>query len=398
MICLASLLLAKPLEDLRFDSMMMDGSTRGMTEMTLQLHDATNMLYWSGLDDVDDRWWILSRVYKGFLGGLAWTGYHVGRIYTVSLHEYGHGSRAMAFGYDVSYSVAYKDGKTDKVSSYYELLRDMFKSIPRGIEVVYMHSSGSKKDNLPLRDEDIPLIKSAGGVNAEMQLAAAVEQRFYERKRASVYDVFPYLAGKKSIYNYIRAEEGGLENGDMSRVIKKYEEKGIDVSFDELKTYNTYAMLLSGSFWALVNGWVDYVYTGEDEVRVKEYRGFQWPDVNMYLTRFGPTYHVQTGYRVNDKTRIPFAVETTLKGESKTDYSVGLHRRWLQTLYTKTELRVGDQLGLSQEVQFNVSKRWTFEGGVQWMDFRNFYGERQGSLSSTSYKSTEVWIGMRVDL
>ncbi|MBH38362.1 hypothetical protein CL658_04955 [bacterium] len=382
-----------PLAEVSLDSGMLiqPYTNRGIGLFTLYNHDLLSSLYWR----FDQR---ISMIYKpagvfvrGFLTGLLKKQYHLGELYRIAYHELGHGSRAEAFGYRVMYSTS----ETENVDSYYRLVFDLLRH-STSITGAWAHyySDLNVHDSVDVSDES--LIISAGGVNNEMYLAHLIENRFYDRRVTSVYDFYHYLLAKLAVDNYVSYEQDHPDfMGDMYRVRQLYQTKDIDITYPELKRYNGYAILLSSSFWAFLDGWSRYVVKGIDYIEYYEKFGFRLPDINFFLTSHGPSYHIQSGYRFADHTTVPFAVEYVFIGDQQIEYTMGLQRRWTDYWLTQSEIRWGESVGVSQSFRYSLSSKLAMTLGFDLQQFKNLYGERHIKTLADGNHDLDMWFNVR---
>ncbi|MBE33434.1 hypothetical protein CL647_04935 [bacterium] len=382
-----------PLAEVSLDSGMViqPYTNRGIGLFTLHNQDLLSSLYWR----FDQR---ISMIYKpagvfvrGFLTGLLQNQYHLGELYRIAYHELGHGTRAEAFGYRVMYSTS----ETEHVDSYYELLFDLLQ-YSTAITGAWAHYYDDLNVHDSVDASDESLILSAGGVNNEMYLAQLIENRFYDRRVTSVYDFYHYLSAKLAVDNYVSYEQDDPDfMGDLYRVKQRYKTKDIDITYPELKRYNGYAILLSSSFWAFLDGWSRYVVKGIDYIEYYEKFGFRLPDINFFLTSHGPSYHIQSGYRFADNTTVPFAVEYVFIGDQQIEYTMGLKRRWTDHCLTQSEIRLGESVGLSQSFRYLLSSKLDMTLGLDLQQFKNLYGERHIKTLADGNHDLDIWFNVR---
>ena len=366
-------------------------TNRGIGLFTLHNQDLLSSLYWRVDQRVSMFYKPAGIIFRGFLTGLLQNKYHLGELYRIAYHELGHGSRAEAFGYRVMYSTS----ETEHVDSYYHLLFDLLK-YSTAITGAWAHYYDDLNVHDSVDTSDESLIISAGGVNNEMYLAQLIENRFYDRRITSVYDFYHYLSAKLAVDNYVSYEQDDPEfMGDIYRVRQLYKTKNIDITYPELKRYNGYAILLSSSFWAFLDGWSRYVVKGIDYIEYYEKFGFRLPDINFFLTSHGPSYHIQSGYRFADHTTVPFAVEYVFIGDQQIEYTMGLQRRWTDYWLTQSEIRWGESVGISQSFRYSLSSKLAMTLGFDLYQFKNLYGERHIKTLADSNYDLDMWFNVR---
>ena len=130
------------------------------------------------------------------------------------------------------------------------------------------------------------------------------------------------------------------------------------------------------SFWAFLDGWSRYLATGIDHATVYEWKHFRLPDVNMYLTSYGPSYRVQTGIRASSTLYFPLAYEWVFLGEQQRELTLGVTKTWASGLHSSTEFRGGQKIGFTQKFSKPVTSKMHVGLGVDYVQFENLYGER----------------------
>ena len=193
---------------------------------------------------------------------------------------------------------------------------------------------------------------------------------------------------------HINAEKEYLTDvGSIKSIVTTYADNGIDVTYSQLKRYNGYAILLSSTFWAMLDGWSRYVMTGLDSMTMYEWGNWRLPDVTMYLTSHGLSYKVQSGYRFNLDHFLLVGIEHVFLGEHQQEYTVGWHKNW-GLLSTVSNLRVGHAVGGSQQVTYLITPNLSVTGGIDLMQQTNLYAERHTLSLKNSNQSIQVWFNL----
>ena len=389
-----------PLLALSIDSDMIiqPYTNRSIGAFSLQGYDVFSYLYWVTDQKLSLFYRPAGITFRAFLTGLLQYNYHLGLLLGLGYHELGHGTRASAFGYDVSYSTEVSERHYFS-ESYYELLKDLF-NYSSTVTGAYTHYGKGPAVHPSISLADSNLIISAGGVNNEMYLAKLIEDRFYSRGITSVYDFFHYLYPKLGVYHYASYEKKDPQfQGDLFNVQSFYKSKyNFILSYDDFKRFNGYAILLSSSFWAFIDGWSRYVVKGFDYIHSYEAFNFRLPDVNLFLTSHGPSYHVQSGYRFSNRLLLPFAIEYVFLGDKQLEYTFGLERSWMNRFKTYSELRLGYAVGLSQSLEYAISSRCRIALGVAFHHFNNLYGERHIKTLANGPYDSDSWFNLQYRL
>jgi hypothetical protein len=387
--------LLSPVTELSVDSKMISHpySNRAIGKFTLQSMDALSHVYLVADRTLSRLYFPAGVMYRLILTGFLQNHYHPGILLGLAYHEFGHGSRATAYGYTVNYSIS-TNHESYQSNSYYELLSDLFWKASK-LSSVHAHYTGrvDVAESVSLGDSN--LIITAGGLNNEIYLAQLIENRFYQQKIRSVYDFFHYLKLKLAIQYYANFEQKNSNfQGDIFRLKQIYLNKDIDISYAEFKRYNGYALFLSSSFWAYLGGWSRYVSKGTDYVSSYEWHGIRLPDVNMYLTSHGVSYHVQSGIKYNDSLSFPLAIEIIFLGEKYVEFTLGTHIYWNDLLASYSEVRAGESLGFSQSIQYRLRTFYYLGIGLDWYAYDNLYGERHINSLKKGSSSYGLWFSI----
>jgi len=116
---------------------------------------------------------------------------------------------------------------------------------------------------------------------------------------------------------FFQRNETGKANSELGRIEAAYKEMGVDLSWKEMASYGVVAFLGSAEFWGRFFEEIDYISSGDAYVKAPEVCGFRLPNLGFYLTSQGPSYQVNTGYRLGQSLFFPVAIEFVFKGPNK---------------------------------------------------------------------------------
>lgn len=228
------------------------------------------------------------------------------------------------------------------------------------------------------RDKDIATI--AAGMNNEMRLAGDLTDAAYAGQ-GHISDMWVCWDVHRSAVTYPEDKKDGssFPKGDVSRLLQFYKEKGWSFSKKDLDTANWLSLFLSSTTYAYLWSWGKFARYGTTDVKAFEVFGVRVPDVENYLLIEGLSYKVKTGYRLNQKVHFPVAIEFLTKGASGAEISLG-GEVLLGTQDVLWNLGgsvlFGRAFGFETHARFTLNALLFFEGGVELMDQRSFYGQR----------------------
>ncbi len=317
--------------------------------------------------------------------------FHVGAGLGLAYHEFGHGGRAVALGYDSHYELVFSfqnDDRSNALGSYF----DLFNAILRnpGIEGAYTLFKGAQYSHISSekRDDFMALIM-ANGLNNETYFAAQLADYNYTNGRGHVLDIPTYLTTKLSVQNYVKAEESGLftGGGDITHLQDYYRKRHqLNLSNEALKTYSMLAFLLSAQTWSYYGAIFDYMWNDQLTFPMSSINGWRLPELDFYLNAQGPSYQVRSNYDLSDSLSFPFAIEYVFLGNRTVEYTVGANMKWTDHVVTRTECRIGGGLGLTQRLTYFITQKLTLSGGWVHYNGHNLFGARH----SPSFKRADM--------
>ncbi|RAP24981.1 hypothetical protein DID73_00310 [Candidatus Marinamargulisbacteria bacterium SCGC AG-343-K17] len=371
-------------------------SNRAIAQFNLDVMGATNdILRWTHKSSQMSR-----LVTKGYFIANIFLPYHIGSLVNLAYHEFGHGGRADALGYNHYYQLAFSfddDQHSAKLHTYYDLFfAIMMNPFIEGASASYY---GEMYDHISSDEQAFfSALISANGVNNEMFLASRLSDQNYDRGRGTIFDFLTYHQSKLAVYGYARSEEKGVFGdsglGDLSYVQSYYEDQHkLSVSMSDFKSYNLVAYFFSAQTWAYFNAIPDYIYRDEFNFSMAPFNGWRLPEVDFYLNPQGPSYLVRSQYEWSSSLSIPFAIEYVFLGDQVLEYTVGVRSNWSSFLSTYTECRLGQQVGFSQTVSMALTDRWIT--GIGWIHYsgKNLYGARHiPSFERSDWRADDFFI------
>lgn len=381
---------------LSFDSGMIaqSNSSRGIAEFNLDFISTTNRLFIWGHDSNG----VTRTFLKGYFLMNYFFPYHLGSMINLSYHELGHYNRIIATGQDAYYQVVYSFDSGEngpELHNYFDLFYSILTN--PNISGARVVSSGTKYAHLTDDSSRYNALISANGVNSEMYFSAKLSDRNYSMGQGIIFDYFTYQKAKLSLYEYVKAEEDevfGSGGGDLTTVRSFYEtEYGLDLTYDQLKLYSLASYFTSAQTWAYIGAVRKYFYNDQIYFPVSPTSGFRLPEVDFYLNMQGPSYQVRSQYEYDDSTSFPFAIEYVFIGEPCIEYTVGYNKFWTPFFKTKTELRVGKDVGFSQVFSYDLN--YNFRLGSGWVHYsgHNLFGARHApSFAQSNLRSDEIFV------
>ena len=239
------------------------------------------------------------------------------------------------------------------------------------------------------------LIRTASGLNNQMFLAKKISDLVYEKNGHITYFAH-YLGNKISGFVYSQMDQDGLNNdpyvngsSDISSILAYYSQRGLRVTHADLQRQSLVS-LMSGSTFAFLKGYVQYIQTGRPEVYPLEFFGFRVPDVNAYINARGLSYELVTGYRFHPHFRLDLAYERVWKGEFAQQWTPRFHYQLaslfprLNDFWVSTDLVIGKGIGGSLQVQWTpylfhfdrFSTRLSYFSRLIFYNAYTLYGER----------------------
>lgn len=324
----------------------------------------------------------------------------------LAFHEYGHASRAIAIGYQASYQKVYSFQNQHYATiyqNYYKFLLDLFDhSNYEGAWVIYAGQSFSSLSFLSTAQ--LNAIISAGGVNNESDLAVLMADQIYSHNQASFLDIFWYSKNKLSVYLYSKDDEEnekeGDYNGDISKLLQFYNTSyDLNMTHKDIQKYNLIAFVLSASTWQYINTGIVSLLRDQNQVKTFNIPFMRLPELDFYLNYQGPSYKLRSALKLSSTMNIPFAYEKVIKGKQQQEFSLGLEKKWGQKIITKTMFIFGEKIEYSQELNYNMFKKFSINMGWFHYNGHNLHGMRHiPNLKEQSLKDSEAWMSIVIKL
>lgn len=310
--------------------------------------------------------------------------------YGVAFHEFGHGTRLESLGYRTRYRIG-SDGDTTR-SPWLFFLRRFAAPFDDAYAV---YSTSDRAYTSPVRKfvnadgtltNDGDILVSSGGVNNSMRFAGTLSDRL-RQEGGHWSEGIPYLLSKLDAAFY------SLDGGDLEDLDRAYALKGVRVSETDMRLANVASFLLSQSTYAYLVGAQNFAENSDPRVKAFAWNGLALPDVENYLTTHGLSWKISSGYRLDETTYLPFAVEAVSHGKGEQEYTFGVRKKnWLMpdsvldaTVTAGSSLEFGAAYTQKLHKCFAVAVGWDHFNG------RNLHGERNAVSYKRGFSSDEVW-------
>ncbi|MBF0297828.1 MAG: hypothetical protein HQK51_03865 [Oligoflexia bacterium] len=305
---------------------------------------------------------------------------------SISYHEFGHGTRSKALGYEVDYHF-FNDGKS--YDNYWDYFVASFSQNTNG---GYSRAYGTAKFNSPFNAIDTSIITYAGGLNNEMFLAETIENTIYNYNGHSLMFV-NYVTGKLSTEGYIRNEKSIPSDfkGDPTVLSEKYHEKGIYINRSDLGNASIISLLASSTTYSLLYGNIKYLSTGNSVVKTFKLGPLRIPDTSFYINPNGISFKISSGYSYGSSgSKFPLAIEFISKGKSVIEPTFGIRHEFLNHA---VQLSCTGINGLSIEgrFEFRLGKNINITAGFNHYDIRNMLGTRMIKSFDSNADSSDIW-------
>ncbi|USN51274.1 MAG: hypothetical protein H6731_02385 [Myxococcales bacterium] len=243
----------------------------------------------------------------------------------IPFHEFGHARAAYAFGQNYSYRTQ-AFGKTVSAIPNYWLLGLARLITPPfffpGTGSAWTSHQGAPRVNSKLSEYwgigSTTIITSAAGLNNQSLFAKKIAHGIYSQ-RGHISQTLHYFMNKVSgfVYSLLDRRHNALlsvGSSDISAVIKGYQNKGYSITHGDIELQSLLS-LISGTSYALLKGYYDYIAHGDARVSSPELFNVRIPDINSYINAKGLSLEFVSGYRFSDSLFFDVAYELIWKGE-----------------------------------------------------------------------------------
>ncbi len=303
-----------------------------------------------------------------------------------SFHEFGHGSRDIAYGGSAVYFVgSNRDKPYNNFFSYF-------------LGVMTDPYSGGAARVRRRFDDEKTLIVSAGGLNNQMYLAEKIQDKMLLDDVSHIAYGSTYFFGKLSTVLY----PCGSENlstvnagNDKCSMLRQYRILGNDFSESQLDDANRASLYLSSDTYLFLKSYYDFISNGKTEVKPFIVNQFYLPNVSNYYNSKGISYKLDSGYRINNSATLVFGYEAIWSGQSQSELSVGINLRHNKYgLFLKT-IAGHDS---TSEVDFSYQIKQDFKAhiGVDSYNANSLYGQRNIPYYTVDNKITQYWAKISV--
>ena len=210
----------------------------------------------------------------------------------------------------------------------------------------------------------LDLIFSASGLNNQMLLSKKVSDLIYSDTGHMTYFAH-YLGNKISGYVYSKLDQNLNSNddplinnnSDIKAILNAYSAKGYSITHADLERQSLIS-LLSGTTYSFINGYYNYISSGNPRVRTLEILGFRVPDINSYINARGLSYEFVTGYRFSSNLRVDLAYERIWKGTPTQQLTPRIHYQLASIFPTLNDFWISADAVMSRGVGGSVEARW----------------------------------------
>jgi len=302
----------------------------------------------------------------------------LGQAFSLAFHEYGHGTRAAAAGFEPRYG--FGTISTDAQVDAALLAPPEYKSFLPYFLGSFFTQNGytlATPDDTrfpPLTQEELVetgwnVLLAAGGLNNEMLLAERIEDEMY-RNGGHIGFITTYINSKLSASQYDLVGPFG----DVGNTVTNYQAMGFDIDQDRIDSASRASFFLSSLSYQLIYQTVRMFTGASIRFTAWEPGGVQLPNTSFFMTRSGLSYRVRTGYRTGD-WQFPLAVERVFEGDKRTEVSIGAERG-LERMHVRARATVGEGIGVALGAGYRIRDGVDLSAGYALYDSRNLLGER----------------------
>jgi hypothetical protein len=275
--------------------------------------------------------------------------------YLPAYHEFGHARAKRAFcdspfdGYEVGIN-----GDSKKI---YSVVWYYFHSIHHADFTECALTNGPF--NAKKHEQELPIY--AGGLNNESRLSHEIAEWTY-RFNGHIAYFGAYFRGKIAPITYTAKTKSGIVGEDVSDIgyINKYYKSYYPgFNMDNIQYGGLVSLLCSSTTYAFLEGYWDFIKTGDPTVRTLTWRGIRLPDVNFYFTRNGISLEVISGYQVNPNLWVNLGVETVYYPKSSVEFTPSVRYALPTSMYGMFEFDAGIVINGYGHVSGHIGVEWT---------------------------------------
>lgn len=370
-------------------------SNEALVDFSLSAIEGYGALFDVATNSINNTWW--SRLIIALVE--LPVSYWVGHAIFIPYHEFGHARAFSAFGQDYTYGTSGYGKTLGGIPNFWLLTLCRLITPPfffPGSGYAFTSRQGTASQLNSSLDahwgrNGTYIVGTASGLNNQMLMSKRIADRIYQG-HGHITHLFHYLGGKLAGWGYSfmdRRAAFAAGEGDVRHLINDFNEKGYGISNSHFELQSLLS-LVSGTSYAILKGYYDYVAHGDANVYPAELFGVRLPDINSYINARGLSFEVLSGYRVSEKLFFDLAYEFIWKGESAHQVTPSAHFDLAAVAPSVTSLWVNANVVIGKGVGGGISSEWApFGEGYQnfWQRFSyfadltlyngfNLYGER----------------------
>ena len=295
--------------------------------------------------------------------------------WTVTYHEFGHGTRFSAFGFPPFY--------TDLVANapvFSNIWGYLFYNVTHGNQGGLTYTNSSY--NLTGADDAVTYM---GGMNNTTYFAELMDREI-EQDRGHLAYLLPYFQNKLDPLRYTTIT---TTDGDPKGILDYYTSTGGGITGEHIKWGSAISLLTSASFYSLLYAQYRYLAEGMADVPQLRIGAFDLPNSSFYLTSKGLSFRVSSQYRSVGEWRFPFSLEVVYLGTTTIEPTVSAIRR-LDNIDLSAYLYGSNGIGAGMSGTYYWGKV-QFHAGTDLFNRNTLFGERNSVVMSGTGLNVSLW-------
>lgn len=394
-------------------------SNEALVDAPLSIIDSYGKLFDFATSSINENWW--SRLLISALE--LPISYWLTSSLMVPFHEFGHARAIKAIGEGYSYGTAAFGKRFSGISNYWFLSTARLFTPPfffpgAGEAWTSYGSRGGLRISSDLVShygkDGYEISISAAGLNNQSLLSKNLASGIYGGK-GHITQSGHYFINKISgfVYSVMDKQESKLASkaSDISSLLKGYLNKGYSIEHSDIEL-QSWVSMLSGTSYALLKGYLDYIIDGDAKVYPAEFFGVRVPDINSYINANGLSLEFVSGYRLSEALSFGLAYEFIWKGSSahqitpSATYNLASVFPLVNELWLNADLVIGKGIGSDfsaewlpfEQEQSSFWQRFSYFTNFSLHNALTLYGERNiTSLTSGNVLAFTGFLGVRLN-
>lgn len=391
-------------------------SNQALVNFPVSVVDSYGALFEVATASINKQWWSRLIISIAELPVAYW----ISNSIFVPYHEFGHARFYHASGRDYLYTTAGYGKRLSGISNYWILSAGRLITPPfffPGSGNASARAIGDASVNSSLLNywgqNAVSIISSASGLNNQTFLAKTLAQEIY-RRDGHITQTSHYLINKVSGFGYSLLDRKSTsliaEISDVGSLLERYQAKGYGIKHRDLELQSLVSVL-SGTTYALLRGYYNYLAHGDARVYPAELFGIRIPDINSYINARGLSFEFVSGYRVNRALFFDLAYEFIWKGDSAHQVTPSGHfdvasiAPSVDSLWLNADVVIGNGLGfgfgtewMPRFADLGFWNHFSYFADLTLYNAFNLYGERNiTSLRNGRTMSLSALGGLRLN-